>query len=817
MCTTAHGQGIALQRELQAVQIQEAPKLNGILDDACWKEAKPSEGFTIFDPLPGTPLSERTEVRFVYDNEAIYVAITNYQHPDSILQQLSGRDQSGNSDFCGVVFSCYRDGINGFQFTTTPAGEQSDVRIDALAGEDETWNAVWNCKTHKTPEGWTAEFKIPFAAIRFKNAEEQIWNINFIRHVRHKRHTAFWNEVNPLVAGTLTQMGKVVGITGIEPPKRIFLFPYASTYLNTVSKVGISKPSHSYNVGMDLKLGLNDAFTLDATLVPDFGQVISDQLILNVTPFEVQFQDFRQFFAEGTELFNKAGLFYSRRIGGTPIGKSSVRSQLAPGETIVSNPDNTQLINATKISGRNAHGLGIGFFNSVTAEQHALVSDSLGNQRKITTSPLSNYNVVVFDQNLKHNSYFSLINTNVTRTGSWYDANVIGTQFDLRNQSGKFAIRGSGAFNVKYGQRGISTIAADNRGYKSDFAFAKIKGNYTTSVGVSMMSHTFDPNDFGFNTFNNFISYFWENNYNIYKPFGRFNNMWSTLNVYYNTLYKPNAFTGVSVDGNVGFNTRKWHTFNVQFSSNPTSGYNYFEPRVAGMKFRTNSNVMAGGWISTDYRRPVALDAGTWYTEWSNPGRYQFNWRVAPRFRLNDHWFVTYVYSKQQHFNDLGFATFYNGAPVFGRRDVISHTNVLNIAYSITPWMTTTCRVRHYWGYSRYHEFFGLKDDGDLGSTAYDGFRDENGEQLAQSLANRNFNSFTVDLVYRWIFTPGSEVSVVWKNAIIQEDNVVQNSLPDDLDYTFRLPVNNNFSVKVLFFVDYRQLTQRKRAQSQVG
>jgi hypothetical protein len=130
--------------------------------------------------------------------------------------------------------------------------------------------------------------------------------------------------------------------------------------------------------------------------------------------------------------------------------------------------------------------------------------------------------------------------------------------------------------------------------------------------------------------------------------------------------------------------------------------------------------------------------------------------------------------------------------------------------------MTATCRVRHYWGYSNYCEFFGLRDDGTLGATAYDGFHGDDGEKLNQSLANRNFNSFTVDLIYRWIFTPGSEVSLVWKNAIIHEDNTVQSSLADDLDYTFRLPVNNNFSVKVLFFVDYRKLTERTRASSKL-
>ncbi|MFZ4785896.1 MAG: DUF5916 domain-containing protein, partial [Flavobacteriales bacterium] len=293
-------------KETRAIRCVTPPVIDGELNEACWGEAPAASGFIVDSPHPGTPLKQHTEVRIVYNDEAIYVGFMNYDdHPDSILTQLSGRDSDGNSDYCGITFSCYNDGINGHTFIITPKGEQWDARESASTGEDVSWNAVWYAKCRVVENGWIAEFKIPFAALRFPDKTQQEWGINFIREVRRIRHHSFWRGVNPLQAGNLTQMGKLLGIENIKPPKRLFFYPYASYYQNFAETGEGVKTESSWNAGMDLKLGLNDAFTLDATLVPDFGQVISDQQILNLSPFEVQFQDNRQFFIEGTELFSK--------------------------------------------------------------------------------------------------------------------------------------------------------------------------------------------------------------------------------------------------------------------------------------------------------------------------------------------------------------------------------------------------------------------------------------------------------------------------------------------------------------------------------
>ncbi len=798
-------------RVLNGERCSTPPKLNGLLDDQCWQACEPSSGFTTFSPNPGKPSKFKSEIRLAYDDEALYVGFMCFDPaPDSILTQLTGRDSDGNSDFCGLTLSCFRDGINGFTFAISPKAEQYDARVSSVNGgheEDISWNAVWDCKTSILENGWCAEYKIPFASLRFPQAADHVWNINFFREVRRVRENSNWNPVDPQIPSFLAQMGQLKGLSEISTPSRLFLYPYASAYVNQqefyTEEGGVdSRKTTSYNGGMDLKYGLNDSFTLDATLIPDFGQTVSDNLILNLTPFEVQFQENRQFFTEGTELYSKAGLFYSRRIGGTPIYAYDVYNDLDTNETVVENPMVTQLINATKVSGRTNKGLGIGFFNAVTAREHAVIERTDGSKREVLTSPLTNYNVLVFDQNLKNNSYITLVNSNVLRDGSSYDANVWGSQFQIRNKKNSYAISGMAAYNKKY-----NYTLDGSEGYTSNIEFQKISGNYKWTAGSAVESDTYDINDLGFLYNNNEVNYWTSQSYNIFKPFGRFNRMWSNFSTSVNYLYAPYAFTSWSANADVGFMSKRFFAFELSTSSNLVEGTDFFEPRVRGRYFKTPPWINFGGWISTDYRKRLALDLSTWVTSFKDKQRYEFNWRVAPRFRVNDHLMLTYVYSRQNHFNDIGWADFADEErmePIFGTRDVISHTNLLNATYTFNAFMSTSFRARHYWGYSRYYSFHSLEENGYLGNTQYSGL-DETGNMLP----NRSFNSFTIDMVYRWIFAPGSELNIVWKKTINHEEDQILSGLSEDIIHTFSLPQANSVSMKVLYFIDYNKFKRR--------
>jgi len=220
------------------------------------------------------------------------------------------------------------------------------------------------------------------------------------------------NPIEPKVNGFVTQEGLMTGLQNIKPPVRLALSPYFSAYMNHYpnSAPGVKDVTSSLNGGMDVKYGISEGFTLDMTLIPDFGQVQSDNQVLNLSPFEVKFNEYRTFFTEGTELFNKGDLFYSRRIGSQPLHYYSVQdsswdnSHIHPDEKFLKNPSESKLINATKISGRTSKKLGIGFFNAVTRNMYAEVENYNGTKRKILTNPATNYNIIVLDQTLKNNS-----------------------------------------------------------------------------------------------------------------------------------------------------------------------------------------------------------------------------------------------------------------------------------------------------------------------------------------------------------------------------------------------------------------------------
>jgi hypothetical protein len=269
--------------------------------------------------------------------------------------------------------------------------------------------------------------------------------------------------------------------------------PYLSGYLNHSKESGFSR---SYNGGMDIKYGVNEALTLDVTLIPDFGQVVFDQEILNLSPFEVQFNENRQFFTEGTELFNKAGLFYSRRIG-VQAPSAVTFAQVQNGDSLADVPQQPRLLNASKLSGRLKNGLGIGVFNAVTAEQQAnAYNPNLGGWRKITVAPLTNYNVLVLDQNLKNNSSVTFTNTNVWRAGNFYDANVSGLNFKLNSKSNEYFVSGRGTLSARLPEQA-------NLGHNWGLTVGDQRGAWIYSASYLEESHTYNPNDLGFNTNNN--------------------------------------------------------------------------------------------------------------------------------------------------------------------------------------------------------------------------------------------------------------------------------------------------------------------------
>ncbi|MAC95672.1 MAG: hypothetical protein CMC96_09220 [Flavobacteriales bacterium] len=773
---------------------KQKPIIDGNINDSAWLSAPIISNFVQNTPNPGEKATQKTEVRMLYDHDAVYISARMYErNTDSIYNFLTERDWYGNADFFMVIFNNYRDGINGEAFAVTPAGVQIDTKY-SLDTESTSWDAVWESATQIDAYGWTAEFRIPFSALRFPDVEEQLWGINFGREIRRNRERSYWNHVNPRIDGFLTQCGRLKGIKDIEPPTRLFFFPYTSAYVehNSANSGSINT---SFNGGMDVKYGLNDAFTLDMTLIPDFGQRRFDNRVLNLTPFEVQFNENRQFFTEGVDLFNKAGLFYSRRVGGTPINNSMAFTGLDSSEEVIELPTESQLYNATKVSGRNKKGLGIGIFNAVEGETFATIENKeTKEKRNVKVNPNANYNVLVLDQVLRNNSFLTFTNTNVMREGSTYDANVSRLDFKLADKQNNYAVQAFGAMSNRYFQD--ETVRGES--WKGELA--KISGNFRLRASQTYIGENYNINDLGFQTIRNISQSYLFAAYNIYKPFSVFNSMRQEFSAVYERIITPSNFANLGFSYNSYYTFRNFLTVNLNAAWEPIETNDFFETRSFQQYYRYPENYSFGGFISSDYSKPFAYDLNFNARIFDETGRTNFSFGVEPRIRPNDKLFFVIGYANEKRTHEMGYAATLTDTVVFGRRNVQVHETFIDGSYIFNNKMALSLNLRHYWSTARYNRYNRIGAEGELLPYSFS----ETDPRAYNS--DVSFNVFNIDLIYKWRFAPGSEISVAWKNAITQEGEPLDLNYYRDVEATLKAPQINNFSIKILYFIDYLSL-----------
>lgn len=794
------------QKSIEATKSNEKIILDGLQNETIWGTAAIATDFSQTRPKPGEVASHKTEVKIIYDDYALYIAAICYDTPEHVSKTLSQRDDfNPNIDNFQVTLDTYNDDQNGFVFGVSSAGVLYDSKI-YIGDESPELNMVWDAAVVRNEKGWQLEMKIPYSAIRFAKKEEQNWGINFFRHICRYREESNWNPIKPDFENRVAQCGNLTGIKGIEPPVRLAFLPYVSGYINHFPNPAGKDLSYSYNGGMDIKYGINEAFTLDMTLVPDFGQVVFDSQVLNLSPFEIQFNENRQFFTEGTELFNKAGLFYSRRIG-IQAPYSVLSTLLQPNEQLSNLPENTQLYNATKLSGRTKKGLGIGLFNGLTAPQYATaINLDSATSRTIKTTPLSNYNVFVLDQNLKNNSYVTLTNTNVWREGNFYDANVTGLNTKFNTKSNKHYISTNAALSQKIYT--TNTSIGHNFGVET----GKQKGTFVYNASYFEESNTYDPNDLGYNANNNKRSVFGSFGHRIFEPFWKLNHINTSIDFSYNRLYFPNVYTSTFISANTYLSNKKFHWAGFNVDVTPTERYDYFESRTAGAFFIRPKFINVGGWLSTNYQKKFAFDVGGNYFFIKANNWQDYSYRAGIRVMATDKLLINYNWNHSLMVGERGFAVAFgtpvqtSNAIVFGIRNRVDFVNTLNFNYTLTNRMGLSFRMRHYRSAIQYNSFYDLQSNGRLIQNNLTGL-DSDGE----SAYNTNFNAFTIDMVYRWVFLPGSEINVVWKNAIFSSDKKYAESYLTNLQSTFAYDQLNSFSIKVLYWLDYLTIKPKKK------
>lgn len=804
--------GDPIPRKATAVRISERIKVDGQLNEKSWLEALPTFGFTELEPVPGKRARFATEVRVLYDDFSVYFGIDMEDpYPDSILKELSLRDQIGNTDWVLIQIDPYKTGQLAFEFVLTASGVQVERKLSSPNIRDASWDAVWMSAVQIHDHGWTAEIEIPFSALRFPTKDIQEWNINFARYVRRYREEYWWNPIDPNISNRLHQCGILQGIAGVKAPPRIILTPFFSTYVNHLGGRDARPWHYRFTGGLDTKIGLSDAFTLDATLIPDFGQVRFDDIVLNLSPFEIQLEEFRPFFTEGTELFNRGGIFYSRRIGDLPfyLRQSDWRLRLGlQGQQGV--PQKSPLINATKISGRTNSGLGVGVFNAVEGRLFLPTEDENGQHRKVLINPLTNYNLAVVDQILPNNSFVSFTNASVVREGEAYNSNVSAIEFALRDRANAWMISGNGALSAKM-YEGNPLI-----GHTFSLSMEKTKGVWQYGLNYNELSNTYDPNDLGFLNRNNERSISAPVNYYIFSPRGILNYANVNFTPQAQFLYAPNVRTRYAASINSFFMTRDFFAFSFYSILEPFRNRDFFDPRTADFSifYLFPKNYLVGGFISTDYRKPFAIDINGNFRWFDEEHRNVWFLRVSPRFRLSDHLFFILRSEYFQFNQDVGFVSRDSRAIGFeslGAKDVLYATrnqriviNTITGRYNFDPLNSLFLTLRHYWTGVDFTRFHLVDSRGLLVPTAYTG-RSANNDDLH----GLNLTLFNIDLIYSWRFAPGSDLFIMWKNIINDFSRGLQSNYLQSLFSLPHLPQENGFSLRLIYYLDYALLKRK--------
>ena len=787
------------KKTLQAKSTLENISIDGKINEEAWRNAPIATDFIMYEPDNGKPISEnkKTEVKVLYDNNAVYIlAVLHDEEPNKIARELTNRDDFGVSDVFSVSINGNNDGQQDFRFFVSAAG----VQMDCLATEDDedfNWDAIWDSEVELTNFGWVVEMKIPYAALRFSNATKQTWGLNFKRDIKRgaQDQSYTWNFVDTKIDAVITQEGILEGIENIKTPTRLFFIPYTSAYYQQDDYAS----DKTLKLGMDIKYGINDAFTLDAILVPDFGQTKFDNAILNLEPFEQQFDENRAFFTEAADLFSKGNLFYSRRIGGAPTTSPTTQED----EIVTEYPSSTDLLNAVKVSGRTEKGLGIGFLNAITEKTYATIQDTIsGVTRKEVIEPLVNYNVLVLDQRFNQNSSVTFVNTNTVRNGDFRDANVSALLFDLNTKANTYKLSGDYKYStvkdsdINYG----SVYGLENYdGYKTQLSFAKTSGKYRYMFSGKYISEMYDVNDLGIIFVNNYHSGYGEMTYRIINPTKTFNSFKLNQNINIDIQNTTGKFQEAWYKAVMTATTLKNHYLEGMVQINPLDRFDFYEPRVYGRYVYKPISIIGYAQFYSNDNRPFHYEIELAAEKFDEENRNTYILNGGMKYRFNDKFSLSYNFLYTQKENDRGWVDFDNDDIIFAERnrEIVEH--YFTGKYSINNKMTFNLIARYYWSYSDNHEFFNLQDNGKLTPNA-----------TYSENKNRNFNSWNFDFSYSWWFAPGSEISVLYRNYALESTNLVQKNMQTNLSNVFDTNLTSILSVSLRYYIDYNSLRKKR-------
>ncbi|HEX5633473.1 MAG TPA: DUF5916 domain-containing protein, partial [Gemmatimonadales bacterium] len=391
---------------IRAVRAVSSISIDGDLSDPAWLQARVISEFTQREPKEGQPATERTEVRIVWDESALYVSAELFDSaPDSIIALLDRRDRFVNADRFTLMLDPYHDRRSGFYFGVNAAGTLYDGTLFNDDWDNSSWDGVWEGASRRTERGWAVEMRIPFSQLRFRPGEAQVWGINLKREIARRNERDFLVYTPQNGSGFVSRFPELTGLDGLKPPRRLEIMPYTTARAEFLA----TEPGNPFNdgsayspgFGADFKMGVGSNLNLTGTINPDFGQVELDPAVVNLSDNEVFFPERRPFFVEGSNIFefgyggsnnfwgfNWTGhdFLYSRRIGRAPAGANDEADY-------VERPLGTNIIGAAKLSGR-IGGWNIGGLSALTSREYAQQAMAGGESWQTEIEPTTSWNTV---------------------------------------------------------------------------------------------------------------------------------------------------------------------------------------------------------------------------------------------------------------------------------------------------------------------------------------------------------------------------------------------------------------------------------------
>jgi hypothetical protein len=413
---------------LGAALTTDAPVIDGRLDEPAWVGAPKSDAFIQKSPDEGRPPVERTTVRILYDHAAIYVAVACEQKKTPVVGRLTRRDREVEADSVTVVLDSRHDGKTAFQFMVNAAGVLSDGTYSNDTAFSSDWDENWEAKTTVTPDGWSAELKIPLRILRFAAVPEQTWGLQVRRYVSMRQETDEWAFIPKTVAGQVSQFGHLDGLVGLHDAGGIELRPFvvASVVGNDPEIDSIARGIDlTGSLGLDFKWHITQNLTLDAAINPDFGQIEADQVTLNLSSYETFFPEKRPFFLEGADTFTTPlQLVYTRRIG-RGVGTPAIREDDPYGERLIRAPGPAAIYGAVKLVGELGGGFSIGELLAVTSRNSVDVLGAGSTPAERVADPLTAFKALRLTRDFGKRAQVGAMVTAVSRIEPGGDYPVI--------------------------------------------------------------------------------------------------------------------------------------------------------------------------------------------------------------------------------------------------------------------------------------------------------------------------------------------------------------------------------------------------------